>query len=191
MQANTADWDFFWFKGTIANAKNAVQPGETGKFFVKGSITSDGNSISADNLTTPLGDVSITYDMKNKVMHGSLVLKGYPLCGFEASGATEMGFGIMMYGNVSLYFGDYSGSICPFISGGAGIGFGIPDGTYNFVSHSVSLTDDYYLTFLVEAGVCFGPLCDGCMSKSYRKTLDCSVTLTTQPKNINFSASLK
>ena len=306
MQANTFDWDFFWFKGTIANAGNAVQTSETSQFFVKGSISSEGNSISADNLTTPLGDVSLTYDMKNKVMHGSLILKGYPLCGFEAagaadmefgsngwylaasvnlvtpdpiiqkvtaglafgnispvpkslentvllnaenklwpdafskaltgffitgyksifppfsindgydlggyfvgykltanagfdarfymnfaSGATEMGFGIMMYGSVSVYMGDYGGSICPYISGGAGIGFGINDGTYNFVSHALNLKGEDYVTSFLEAGVCFGPLCDGCISKNFRKTLDCTVTLTTQPKKIDFSASLK
>jgi TANFOR domain-containing protein len=92
MSAEATAWDNFWFKGTIVNAPNATQTGETQKFVVSGAITSDGNSISCDNIT-PLGDVKLTYNLSTKTLDGSLILKDYPLMGFGASGGAEMEFG--------------------------------------------------------------------------------------------------
>jgi TANFOR domain-containing protein len=302
MSANKTDWDFFWFKGMMANAKNAVQPGETNKFMVQGAINSDGNSITADNLSTPLGDVKISYDLSNNTMHGSLVLDNFPLCGFEASGAadmefgshgwylagslnfispdpiiqqitaglvfgnihpvpasvkntvllnaknkvwpdnlssqlkgffltgyksilppvsfdagfnlggyfvgykvaasagldtrfwmnflpgsSEMGFGIMMYGDASCYLGEYMGAICPYINGEVHLGFGIPDGTYNFSTHNLTLHGNAFVGMDLTGGLCFGPLCNGCLSTGFSKTMNCDVFLQTQPKTIDFS----
>ncbi len=306
MQANKADWDFFWFQGKLANAKNATQPGQTSKFFVKGSINSEGNSISADNLTTPLGDVKLTYDLKNNILHGSLVMKDYPLCGFGANGAAdiefgsngwylagsvqlmvdpiiiqqisaglifgsispipqsakntvlmnarnkewpseigfqlkgffftgyksifppvsvsvgfslagyyvgykvsaeagvdtrfwmnflpnsyEMGFGIMMLGNANVYLGQYSGAICPYITGSQFIGFGINSGTYNFSTKKFKVHGQGFVGMSLEAGMCFGPFCNGCISTTLSKTLNCDVWIENQPTSVDFSIDLK
>ncbi|MGE5423748.1 MAG: hypothetical protein ACM3N9_00205, partial [Syntrophothermus sp.] len=93
MLTNSSDWDFFWFKGIMANTKNTGEPKETEKFFVKGSISSDGNSIKADNIETPLGNLKMSYDLEKNILNGSLVMNELPMLGFTVSGAAEMEFG--------------------------------------------------------------------------------------------------
>ena len=293
MRAGKQAWDNFWFRGTIANALNAPQKSETEKFIVTGSINSSGNTIGVDNLHSPIGDVSLTFNFETNTLHGYLDLHEYPLCGFTASGAaemefgasgwylagtvnmvtpdpiiiqqitaglifgnttelgpdlqsmvlknaknktwpsavgnslkgffftgyksvfppisvddgikvgdafigykltgeagldarywmdfgegaTKMGFGIMFYGQASAYMGTYTGTLCPYISGGCDIGFGIENGWYDFSAKQLILNGGAYINLQMDAGTCFGPTCCCCRSLPLHKRLGCRVTI--------------
>ncbi len=103
----------------------------------------------------------------------------------------EMGFGIMMLGNANVYLGQYSGAICPYITGSQFIGFGINSGTYNFSTKKFKVHGQGFVGMSLEAGICFGPFCNGCISTTLSKTLNCDVWIENQPTSVDFSIDLK
>jgi len=304
MRVKSSDWDNFWFKGTIANAKNAGKQSESNKFIVRGSISSEGNMINADNMPG-LPGVKLTYDLEKNLLIGVAQLEKVDLFAFKVSGtlnllfssndwyfdgsvdmvspdpilqeisvglvlgnmttvpdsvktlvlsstmnkdwpstlgtglkgffftgfksilppasfkagfyigrylvgykvsaeagadarfwmdfsnnATILGFGLMLYGDADARLGAYMGSICPYIEGGVHLGFGIPEGTYNFTTKSLYLHGQAYIGMRLNGGVCLGPICSPCFSTSFSKLLNCNVIIETATHTKSFDISL-
>jgi len=98
---------------------------------------------------------------------------------------------MMAYGDVTAYLGLYAAAICPYVSGGVHVGFGIPDGTYNFQTHNISLHGQNFVALDLEAGSCFSPICTGCIKlPTLHKKLSFDVYITTSPESKTLSPSL-
>lgn len=71
MKVQNNDWGLFSFDGVMAGAKG-IDGQQRLAFTIFGDIKADAQSVSLKNITTPFGNMAITYDFKNGRMIGDL-----------------------------------------------------------------------------------------------------------------------
>jgi hypothetical protein len=131
MHINSGQWSNFIFSGDLAGA-NGVAGRLT--FVVNGDITADNQSVQMDKISTPFGDLKLTYDFEKGRLIGLLeieqdlagtgYIKGSAESVFDADGWYFCAGGIItMKGNpyiknasTAMLFGDYPSLNDPFIT---------------------------------------------------------------------------
>jgi hypothetical protein len=128
MAAVNGAWDFFNFAGDMTGTKGVTDDNKRMSFIVKGEVEADNQKISIKNVSTPFGDLKLTFDFENQRLDGSMQINsdagGVQMQGaanlrvdadgwyFYAGGTTTMqGTGPV---RMAILFGDYP-RIEPFV----------------------------------------------------------------------------
>lgn len=128
MAAVNGAWDFFTFAGDMTGTKGVTDDNKRMSFIVKGEVEADNQKISIKNVSTPFGDLKLTFDFENQRLDGTMQINsdagGVQMQGaanlrvdadgwyFYAGGTTTMqGTGPV---RMAILFGDYP-RIEPFV----------------------------------------------------------------------------
>jgi len=95
MRVQNKDWTTLKFSGELndPNSAKLVLKKPVYNFEVLGDIQANAQGITADQISTPLGDVQMTYDFKSRRMTGSLRMNEVPFGSYKFSGDVEVGYG--------------------------------------------------------------------------------------------------
>jgi hypothetical protein len=72
MHVNAGAWTNFTFNGDLTGAKGATSHMT---FIVNGDVTADGQSVQMDKVSTPFGDLKLTFDFEHSRIIGSLEIE--------------------------------------------------------------------------------------------------------------------
>ncbi|MDP4114578.1 MAG: carboxypeptidase-like regulatory domain-containing protein [Bacteroidota bacterium] len=121
-------WDFFNFAGDMTGTKGVTDDNKRMSFVVKGEVEANNQKVSIKNISTPFGDLKLTFDFENQRLDGCMQINqdagGVQMQGaanlrvdkdgwyFYAGGTTTMqGSGPI---RMAMLFGDYP-RIEPFV----------------------------------------------------------------------------
>ncbi len=121
MAVKSDSWDYFRFAGDLTGTKGVKQDQNRMAFTVKGEIEADEQHLGIKNVNTPFGNMSWTYEFKNKRLIGTLDihkdLGGMALDGQAESLVDSRGWYFIAGGtlkipgigpaNAAMLFGDY------------------------------------------------------------------------------------
>lgn len=95
MKVQNKDWTTLKFSGKLNDPQSdkLVKEKPTYNFEVFGDIQANAQGISADQISTPLGDVQMSYDFKSRRMTGSLRMNDVAFGSYKFSGDVEVGYG--------------------------------------------------------------------------------------------------
>lgn len=95
MRVQNKDWTTLKFSGELNDPKSdkLVIKKPIYNFEVLGDIQANAQGISANQISTPLGDVQMSYDFKSRRMTGSLRMNEVAFGSYKFSGDVEVGYG--------------------------------------------------------------------------------------------------
>jgi len=97
MKVNQNDWEYFWFEGDLTGAEGAN--GRL-KFTVYGDVIATGQKIRLSNITTPFGNIEISFDFETKTLFGQLDFSE----GIDIGGAMVKGTAEILFDDKGFYF---------------------------------------------------------------------------------------
>jgi len=92
MRVEGGDWTKLAFSGQLIDPKAVVAPTNM-DFIVHGAILGFSDTIRGNDIKTPLGNIEVLYDLKNKEMIGTLKMDKVKMGSYQFTGDAEMRIG--------------------------------------------------------------------------------------------------